>query len=119
MYQWIKGTRKMRSDFQQLNLRYATNDDLNKYEKYDANKHGDKSNVVINVNKNKSKFIYCDNLIFNSMKECENYYSLGRNIITTWLNGKRKMPLDFQKLNLRYATNEDLNTYPRYTLANN
>ena len=115
MTSWLKGKNSMNLDFQQLNLRYATNDDLNKYEKYDANKHGDKSNKI-----NKAlKFIYCDNLIFNSITDCANYYSISISTMYQWIKGTRKMPLDFQQLNLRYATNNDLDTYPRYTPVNN
>ena len=120
----IKGEIKMNSNFQKLNLRYATNEDLNKYEKYDASKHGDKVNIVKayvkkGIGLRKGLMVYCDGLIFNTMKECANYYSVGRNSISRWLQGEHEMPLDFQQLNLRYATDEDLNTYPRYTLENN
>lgn len=66
-----------------------------------------------------SKNVHCDNLIFNSIKECAIYYGIERITMNAWLKGKNKMPLDFQKLNLRYATDEDLNTYPRYTPVNN
>ena len=120
MTYWLNGKNKMPLDFQKLNLRYATDEDLNKYERYDSSKHGNKSNVIINdINIGVSKLIHCDNLIFNSITECSNYYGMNRKTISNWLNGKNKMPLDFQQLNLRYATNEDLDTYPRYTLANN
>ena len=116
---WLNGKNKMRSDFQKLNLRYATNDDLNKCEKYDTNKHGDKANINFNINKTYAKYIHCDNLIFNSITECASYYNVKMVTMSNWLLGKFKMPLDFQQLNLRYATNEDLNTYPHYTPVNN
>ena len=116
---WLNGKNKMRSDFQKLNLRYATNDDLNKCEKYDTNKHGDKANINFNINKTYAKYIHCDNLIFNSITECASYYNVKMATMSNWLLGKFKMPLDFQQLNLRYATNEDLNTYPHYTPVNN
>ena len=116
---WLQGKNKMPLDFQKLNLRYATNDDLNKYEKYDINKHGENANIVINVNETYSKNVHCDNLIFKSITDCANYYEIDRMTMSRWLKGKVKMNSDFQQLNLRYATDEDLNTYPRYTLENN
>ena len=119
MVGWLLEINPMNSDFQQLNLRYATENDLNECEKYDSKKHGDKASVVINVLKTSSKLVHCDGIIFNSIKECANYYSIKMATMSRWLRGKNKMPLDFQKLNLRFATNEDLDTYPRYTPVNN
>ena len=116
---YLLGKCKMSLIFQQLNLRYATENDLNECEKYDSKKHGDKASVVINVLKTSSKLVHCDGIIFNSIKECANYYSIKMATMSRWLRGKNKMPLDFQKLNLRFATNEDLDTYPRYTPVNN
>ena len=117
MQNWLLGRNKMPLNFQKLNLRYVTENDLNECEKYDINKHGD--NININFNINNGNFVHCDNLIFKSVKNCANYYGLNKGTMHAWLKGRNKMPLNFQKLNLRYATNEDLNTYPRYTLENN
>ena len=120
MTYWLNGKNKMPLDFQKLNLRYATDEDLNKYERYDSSKHVNKSNVIINdINIGVSKLIHCDNFIFNSIKECSNYYGIINSTMTSWINGNNPMNSNFQKLNLRYATDEDLNTYPRYTLENN
>lgn len=114
---WVNNKRPMCLEFKEMNLRYATENDLNECEKYDINKHGDKANIVIG--KGSSKYIHCDNLIFNSIRECTNYYGINNSTMKAWLRGQNKMPLNFQQLNLRYATENDLNTYPRYTPTNN
>ena len=125
MSRWLNGKCKMNSDFQQLNLRYATNEDIKKCENYDINIHKNKGTDIKirecskNVTKNVPKNVHCDNLIFKSIVDCANYYEINKNTMYSWLKGQNKMPLNFQQLNLRYATNEDLNTYPRYTLASN
>ena len=119
---WLQGKNKMPLDFQKHKLRYATNDDLNKYEKNDINKHGENANIVIvndNIGKATSKCTYCDNLIFNSITDCANYYRINKSTMNAWLQGKNSMSSDFQKLNLRYANENDLNTYPRYRPTNN
>ena len=77
MEKWLQSKRIMNSDFQKLNLRYATENDLNECETYDSKKHGNKSNVNIKVIYNgEKKIIHCNGIIFNSIKECANYYGI-------------------------------------------
>lgn len=83
-----------------------------------------KANIVIDIKeysktihyngKIYSKFIHCGGMIFNSIRECANYYGTNRSTMNNWIKGENTMPLNFQKLNLRYATRKDLNTFPIY-----
>ena len=52
-------------------------------------------------NKSKSKKVICNNIIFNSIKECAYFYNIKPNTMHQWLNNKNKMPEFFQNLGLR------------------
>ena len=77
------------------------------------------SNATKGKNNPKAKKVYCDKMIFGCIKECALYFNIASTTMTGWLQGRHRMPLDFQQLGLRIATKDDLNTYPRYTLENN
>ena len=61
-----------------------------------------------------AKKVYCDGLIFDCLTQCGDYYSINRRTINRLIKGEIKMNSNFQNLNLRYATNEDLNKYEKY-----
>ena len=65
-------------------------------------------------NNSTSKKVFCENMIFLCIKECADYYNKNYSTMKNWLLGRRKMPQEFQNLGLRYATEEDVNTYPIY-----
>ena len=65
-------------------------------------------------NNPKSKKVYCNKIIFVCVRECAEFYGIPISTMTCWLNGSRKMRKDFLILELRYATEEDINTYPLY-----
>lgn len=44
------------------------------------------------LNESKKKKIECDNIIFDSAKECAEHYGLKYNIMINWLKGYTKMP---------------------------
>ena len=41
------------------------------------------------------KRVTCEGIIFNSIKECADFYKISSGNISAWLNGKRKMPKRF------------------------
>lgn len=63
--------------------------------------------------------VICENKIFETIKKCSKYYGKNAGTISRWLSGKYKMPQQYIDLGLRYATEEDLNTYPLYEETEN
>ena len=51
-------------------------------------------------NKSKSKKVICDGIIYNSIKECANFYNIKPNTMQQWLYKRNKMPENFEKLGL-------------------
>lgn len=85
------------------------------YGKHLSNEHKRKIGNSIRGEKHyNSKKVYCDGKIFVSVTQCAEFYNVNRKTMHNWLNGTNKMRLDFQELGLRYATIEDINTYPLY-----
>ncbi len=71
-------------------------------------------NEAINNNiQFKYKMIHCDGLIFRTMKQCAIYYNITYSTFKNYFHNKT--PQKYIDLGLRYATEEDLNTYPIYT----
>lgn len=50
--------------------------------------------------------VFCDNKIFDCMKDCAEYYNLSKSTICSWLKGYNKMPEKFKKLGLKYLKEE-------------
>ena len=61
-----------------------------------------------------SKRIFCDGLIFPCIRECAEFYDKKPPTMAKWLRGTNNMPKEFVELGLRYATEEDILTYPIY-----
>lgn len=59
-----------------------------------------------------AKKVYCDEMIFKTGKLCSEFYNINYNTMRSWLQGRNKMPSEFIELGLRYATEEDIETYP-------
>ena len=72
------------------------------------------SKVTIGGNNPRAKRVFCDEKIFLCIKDCAEFYDVKRQTMSTWLNGTRTMPQKFRDLGLRWATEEDINTYPIY-----
>lgn len=108
---WLGGHREIPKEIVALGLHYATAWDIKNYPIYDKNIH--KTKTIDRVNP-KMKKIYCDNIIFISMKKCSEYYKINYNTMKSWLQGVNNMPQKFKDLGLRWATEEDINTYPIY-----
>ena len=51
------------------------------------------------------KSVICENIIFNTMKECDKYYGLKENTICRWLTGEDLMPEKFYNMGLNYVKN--------------
>ena len=63
----------------------------------------------------KAKKVYCNGVIFQTAKECSEYYNVNYGTMKFWLQGKvKKIPSEFIEKGLRYATQDDINTYPLY-----
>ena len=62
----------------------------------------------------KAKKVCCNGKIFGCITECAEFYNVNRRTMSYWLQGKNKIPSEFIEKGLRYATEEDINTYPLY-----
>lgn len=112
MKNWFQDRGKVPTQFLELGLRYATEEDVNTYPLYDKEIHGKKSNIEVYTSREIR--VFCDNMIFPSIKECGLFYGIDLSIMARWLKGRDKMPQKFKNLNLRYATERDILTYPMY-----
>ena len=61
-----------------------------------------------------AKKVHCNGMIFPTKKQCAEFYNVNPGTMGKWLLGINKTPFEFIELGLRYATQEDLNTYPSY-----
>lgn len=112
MRKWLIGDIKMPQQFIKLGLCCAIEDDINTYPLYNKEIHGEKADIVIYNGNN--RMTYCNGFIFPTIKECSEYYSESAYVMRTWLAGLYCMPQKYIELGLRYATEEDINTYPMY-----
>ena len=109
---WLNGKNPMLEKFKKLGLRYATKEDVQNYPTYNKEIHGVKADIDIYIGK--AKMVYCDKMIFLNVKTVAKYYNIPYGTVKGWLNGRDKMKIDFVKLGLRYATEEDILNYPTY-----
>lgn len=56
------------------------------------------------VTSHKGKEVVCENQQFVSITMCAVYYGIKPNLMSRWLTGVRKMPLNFVKKGLKYAS---------------
>lgn len=49
-----------------------------------------------------SRKVICEGRIFNTLRECAEYYQIKEKTMQKWLSGYRKMHEDFQKMGLKY-----------------
>ena len=68
----------------------------------------------VGENSPSAKKVFCGGMIFPTGKLCAKFYNVPPSTMCMWLQGKRKTPSEFIELGLRYATEEDINTYPLY-----
>ena len=61
-----------------------------------------------------AKKVFCNGKIFTTAKECAKFYNVNYATMCNWLQGRRKVPSKFIELGLRFATEEDINTYHLY-----
>ena len=112
---WLTHRRKsMPQELIMLGLKYASKKEIKKYEMYDPNKHGEKANSNTPFTRKLNKFVYCDNFIFESLTQCSNHYNVPYARMYSWMIGRCNMHLDFARLGLRMATQEDIEKYPLY-----
>ena len=85
------------------------------YGKTFSDEHKQKMSEAHSGGKNHhAKKVFCNGLIFSCGKECAEYYNKNYGTFRAYLNGRRKMPKEWQDLGLRYATEEDISKYPTY-----
>ena len=97
---WITGKNKMPQEFIDKDLRYLG--DETEFQPQKDLKYG---------NNPRSKRVVCDDVIYGCITECATHYEVKRKNMSNWLLGTRKMPQKYIDLGLRYATEEDSNTY--------
>ena len=62
----------------------------------------------ISENSSSAKGVICENIFFDSIQKCSNYYNVRHRAMAHWLDGTQKMPQKFIDLGLRYATEEEI-----------
>ena len=83
---WLKGKRGMPKYFLDLELRYL-----------------DDNEMIYEEQIKTIKQIICEEKIFNSIKDCSNYYNIDDSLMSSWLNGRCNMRQDFYDMGLRFA----------------
>lgn len=84
MKDWLNGSNKMPLEWYNKGLHY---------------KDKDMSDYKISA---KKKRVICDGNIFNSCKECAEYYNINSSTMQYWLSGKHNMPQQFKNKGLKY-----------------
>ena len=74
---WLNGRKKMPKEWYDRGLRYE-NKQMSDYKVQDG--------------KHSKKIVWCENIKFNSIKECEIYYGEKARTLAPFVNGKRPMP---------------------------
>lgn len=81
---WLRGDRGMPQEFIDSNLHYLD------------------ESATTKLAVDKKKKVYCEGKIFNSVKECSEYYNIKYSTIKCWLNGTHAMPQQFKDMKLHY-----------------
>ena len=69
----------------------------------------------VGENSPSAKKVFCSGMIFPTGKLCAKFYNVSPSTMCMWLQGKvKKIPSEFIEKGLRYATQDDINTYPLY-----
>lgn len=91
MRDWLSGSRKMRNDFYEKGLRFLD----------EGNSHLQPQNKY-----HRSKNVICDDITFDSIKDCSEYYGINVSTMSSWLNAVNSMPKSFLDLGLKYLDDE-------------
>ncbi len=59
--------------------------------------------IASGLTRGKSKYIKCDDVLFDTILDCAKFYNINSRTMNNWLTGFRKMPQKFKNMNLRYA----------------
>lgn len=84
MSNWLNHCNKMPKKFYDMGLHYKDEP----MENYEVSK--------------KYKLVICENKLFNSIKECANYYNINQSTMQRWLKGDNEMPQEFKDKGLKY-----------------
>ncbi len=94
MHYWLRKKCRMPQQYIDLGLRFLDDENTIYYSQ-------DEKRIINN------KKVICDNKVFNSIKECADYYNIKANNITRWLNGTRTMRKEFKDMCLAYYIEEE------------
>lgn len=94
MRNWLNGKNSMRQDFYDKGLRYLNFD----------------SNIEPENKEYNCKKVICDDIIFDSITLCSDYYNVKMSNMSSWLSNKTSTPQEFINLGLRYL-GEDISIY--------
>ena len=89
---WLCGNKPMPKEWWDKGLRYEDKN-MNNYVVQTGKK--DKHN-------SSSKRVFCDGLVYETIKSCAEHYNKKPRTMSSWLNGTRKMPKLFQDLGLSF-----------------
>lgn len=95
MESWLRGDRCMPIKFYNMGLQYV---DKENHIKVSQNKRRTKNN-------DKPEKVFCDGIVFNTLKECSDYYHKKYTTMYSWLRGYNSMPIYWVEKGLKYITN--------------
>lgn len=86
---WLSGNNKMPKKFYDMGLRYLEDNSYN-----------------IEIQIQEKKKVFCENIKFDSVKKCADYYGINHRTMNSWLNGRSNMPQEWYDRNLHYEDKE-------------
>ena len=120
MSDWLRGkVKKIPSEFIEKGLRFAIEEDIKKYPLYTEESKNEIIEVEKRENKTNSKKVFCNGMIFSTVTQFAKFCNVSISTMSRWLQHQDKITnckllSELLKQGLRFATQEDINTYPLY-----
>lgn len=64
-----------------------------------------------NINIDQKDYIYCNGIFFNGLKKCSRFLNIDKGTLKNFLKGKKSIKYKFEEMNLRYATQEEIDLF--------
>lgn len=84
---WLRNNTRAQQKFVDMNLRY----------------YGEDINSLIPQIRPSDRRVICDNMEFDTAKDCAEFYGINKTTMTAWLNGNAPMPKKFIDMKLSYT----------------
>ena len=120
-YRDIKSKKNIEFYLQDIGIKemdIITNIDVGfKTKKQEAEKVELETKVELKTEKTKGRKVVANNIIFNSVQDCSDYYNINTSTLYSYLNSTRTMPQKYIDLGLRYynpEVDDDIEQYEQY-----